>query len=250
VTLLDDFDGLDENSDERIRPEMQNLIRRGNVTVTELADLRCNSWEWEALVPALSDEAFVERMQYALDNCFTRRERPFSTYNQAVEGLYAPELLRRFKFSARDARVFAETIDDVREALGQKATHYLVIADDVKELVEAIESRCDALVVLKRLRGEGATHATRCQACSIEAEIGTEENPHPVPSRFHTCPPTYLNAVAGVHIFPSELSVTSLYVRDSDGNINNCALANGDERKNCQMCSEQCPDRARFEVKP
>ncbi|MHB8107661.1 MAG: hypothetical protein ACYDH4_09600 [Candidatus Cryosericum sp.] len=26
-----------------------------------------------------------------------------------------------------------------------------------------------------------------CQACSIEAEIGTEENPHPVPARFHTC---------------------------------------------------------------
>jgi hypothetical protein len=28
-----------------------------------------------------------------------------------------------------------------------------------------------------------------CRACSIEAEIGTEENPHPVPLRFHTCKP-------------------------------------------------------------
>lgn len=98
MTFLDDFDGLDENSNERIRPEMQNLIRRGNVTPAELAELRCNSWEWEALVPALTDEAFVERMQHALDNCFTRRERPFSTYNQAVEGLWAPELLRRGPF--------------------------------------------------------------------------------------------------------------------------------------------------------
>lgn len=26
-----------------------------------------------------------------------------------------------------------------------------------------------------------------CVACSIEAEIGTEENPHPVPRRFHVC---------------------------------------------------------------
>lgn len=26
-----------------------------------------------------------------------------------------------------------------------------------------------------------------CMACSIEAEIGTEEVPHPVPARFHTC---------------------------------------------------------------
>jgi hypothetical protein len=23
--------------------------------------------------------------------------------------------------------------------------------------------------------------------CSIEAEIGTEETPHPIPKRFHTC---------------------------------------------------------------
>ena len=29
----------------------------------------------------------------------------------------------------------------------------------------------------------------RCIACSIEAEIGTEENPHPVPVRFHICDP-------------------------------------------------------------
>jgi len=28
-----------------------------------------------------------------------------------------------------------------------------------------------------------------CQACSIEAEIGSEEDPHPVPARFHTCRP-------------------------------------------------------------
>lgn len=29
----------------------------------------------------------------------------------------------------------------------------------------------------------------KCTACSIEAEIGTEEYPHPVPERFHTCRP-------------------------------------------------------------
>lgn len=26
-----------------------------------------------------------------------------------------------------------------------------------------------------------------CQACAIEAEIGTEEQPHPVPEKYHTC---------------------------------------------------------------
>ena len=28
-----------------------------------------------------------------------------------------------------------------------------------------------------------------CKACSIEAEIGTEEEPHPIPDHFHTCSP-------------------------------------------------------------
>lgn len=137
-----------------VRREIQDLIARGNVTPSEIAELRCNSWEWQALVPAMSDEAFIGRFQHTLNNCFTPSQRPFSTYNTALEGLYAPELLRRFAAASRDARAFAETIDNVREALGQKATHYLIIADDVKELVEAIESRCDATVVLRRIRGD------------------------------------------------------------------------------------------------
>jgi len=123
---------------EHVRDEIKKLVERGNVTASELEELRCNSWEWEALVPALNDEAFVKQMQHAIDNCFVFRKRPFSTYNDAVEGLYAPELLRRFQAAAREARAFAETIDNVREALGQEATHYLVIADDVGALVEAV----------------------------------------------------------------------------------------------------------------
>lgn len=141
-------------SASKIRPEIADLVRRGNVTPAELTELRCNSWEHEALVPALSDEAFVERMQYALNNCLTTRERPFATYSQAIEGLYAPQLLRRFQAAARTANDYALVIDAVREALGQDATHYLIVAGDVKELVEAVESRCDAMKVLRRIRGE------------------------------------------------------------------------------------------------
>lgn len=137
-----------------IRPEIQSLIARGNVTPAELAELRCNSWEWEALVPALNDEAFVERMQHSIDNCFARHDRPFATYNDAVQGLWAPELLKRFASATRAARDYAETIDNVRQALGLESTHYLVIAGDVKDLVEAIESRSDAMKVLKRIREE------------------------------------------------------------------------------------------------
>ena len=35
-------------------------------------------------------------------------------------------------------------------------------------------------------------------------------------------------------------------IRTPDGFINNCALANSDEEKNCLMCRGACPDRERF----
>ena len=82
--------------DEHVRPEIQALVKRGNVTPAETAELHCNSWEWEHLTPAMNDEAFVARVEHALANC-GHLKRPFTTYNEAVEGLYAPELLRRFK---------------------------------------------------------------------------------------------------------------------------------------------------------
>jgi hypothetical protein len=145
---------------EHIRPEIAALIARGNITLTELNELRCNSWEWQAMVPAMNDEAFVDRMEYALKNCFTPARRPFSTYNEAVEGLWAPQLIRRyqtlrerlhdfssdmaveikeFEASKREACNYAETLDAVREALGQKETHYLCIPDDVGIAVRALE---------------------------------------------------------------------------------------------------------------
>ena len=57
----------------------------------------------------------------------------------------------RWDFGAR--RTY-EAIDKIREVLGSKTSDPFVVACDVKELVEAIESRCDAFVVLKRIRGE------------------------------------------------------------------------------------------------
>jgi hypothetical protein len=199
-----------EDLKPRVRPEIRDLAKRGNVTSAEVAELCCNSWEWEALVPALSDEAFVLQMQRALDNCFTTRERPFVTYNAAVEGLYAPELLRRFQAASREARAFAETIDNVRAALGQEATHYLIIADDVKELVEAVE--LDDSEEAKKFYHPGNTVRGPSHAIAALRRLRGDENGTP------------------------------------QGFINNCALANFDEEKNCQMCAGQCPDRSRFET--
>lgn len=53
----------------------------------------------------------------------------------------------------RGARDYGETLDAIRRALGQEGTHYLVMADDVRELVEAIErDDSSAKKVLEKLR--------------------------------------------------------------------------------------------------
>jgi hypothetical protein len=57
----------------------------------------------------------------------------------------------------RESTAYGETIESVREALGQKETHYLVMSGDVKELVEAIElcasdGGCRAMTVLRHLQ--------------------------------------------------------------------------------------------------
>jgi hypothetical protein len=201
MTFLDDFDGLDENSNERIRPEFKNLIARGNVTPAEVAELRCNSWEWEALVPALSDEAFVKRMQYALDNCFTTRDRPFVTYNAAVEGLYAPELIRRF----------------------QAQLQLKVGSLDTEQLVAACKNIGFDLT---------------CGTCAEIFYTGGSSGHAHDPSCFTADRKSHAAVVLDVSASP----------RTPDGQINNCALANSDEEKNCQVCAGQCPDRSRFET--
>ena len=182
------MDFLSKRAEERrqefeshISDEIRALIQRGNVTLEELNGLRCNSWEWQALVPAMTDEAFVDRMQYALDNCHTSSKRPFSTYNEAVEGLWAPELLMRFKLlsirlSAADhtALNLEETLDGVREVLGQKETHYLCIPDDVRIAIRALEWYATksseistrAKLTLATIRNQATQ--TRCESCHMD----------------------------------------------------------------------------------
>jgi hypothetical protein len=56
---------------------------------------------------------------------------------------------------ARAAKSFAESLDNIREAIGQGETHHLVMAGDVAELVKAVELGdpvSQAMVVLRKLR--------------------------------------------------------------------------------------------------
>lgn len=204
-----------------IRTEIRDLVARGSITVEEYNKLRCNSYEWEAMVPALDDEAFAAAMQHALKNC-NPGGRPYITYDKAVCGLYGPELLKRFSAATRAARDYAATIDNVREALGQEATHYLIVADDVKDLVEAIELDAANMSEYTRRRQLGELVFPPEELHSYK-ELQRIQNPG----------------------FTEPLR-PGLLERTPDGHINNCALANLDEEKNCQVCNGQCPDRERY----
>jgi hypothetical protein len=74
-------------SNTMIRPEIQALIERGNVTLSETELLRCNLDEWVMLIPSFTDESFVANLECILGA---------QDYRSAVT-LYLPELLRRFK---------------------------------------------------------------------------------------------------------------------------------------------------------
>ena len=68
---------------EHIRPAIADLIERGNITPEKIPP-RMNSWEWEAIIPALDNEALVQRIRYTIANC-ERRRYPATTYEEALQ---------------------------------------------------------------------------------------------------------------------------------------------------------------------
>lgn len=82
--------------DEHVRKEIQELAKRGNITLAELEEFRGNSWEHEHIVPVLDDEAFLKHAEHMLNNCRFDNSRPYRSYNEAVMGMMMPELIKRF----------------------------------------------------------------------------------------------------------------------------------------------------------
>ena len=77
----------------------------------------------------------------------------------------------------------------------------------------------------------------KCSECDYEGDFDKHVHPNS-----QWCPnkskiATFIPLVAG---FKRALP------RLPDGSINNCALANGDDEVNCQMCQNSCPDHAKF----
>lgn len=165
--------------------------------MSAFAEFRKHDWrsleERQALVSAMPDEALCECVEGSLPGFF-------HSDTEALQSLFAPELLRRLKAATLNSEENAKKWQEyeknyilpcfiwakesgldleaaVRDNPGHNCVELLVrwlqthkqahedvcevlggeparSAPDVKELVEAIESRCDTMVVLNRIRGE------------------------------------------------------------------------------------------------
>jgi hypothetical protein len=91
--------------------------------------------------------------------------------------------------------VLAEQRFEVAES---EAARRLAASEAHPTMREAAHIARDVLSGLTRSYVWAAERLSRrilkCVACSIEAETGTEEDPHPVPSHFHTCTPTEVSS--------------------------------------------------------
>lgn len=83
------------SAETMIRPEVRALVKRGNVTLEEWQTFRGNSWEMEAIVQVLTNEALAHVVQHWVTNSRLPGMRPFTTYNEAVIGLLVPLLVKR-----------------------------------------------------------------------------------------------------------------------------------------------------------
>ena len=80
------------------REHVRALIERGNVTLDEIENLRCTSEEWHALYPAMTNKALFHMTRHVLKNCtpVRRRGQPV-TYDEVLQAIVVPELLRRLR---------------------------------------------------------------------------------------------------------------------------------------------------------
>jgi hypothetical protein len=70
------------------------------VTHKEWEGLRANTYERTILVPLMDDELLIQQIEKCIEQTSIPEynfARPPVTYDQAIIGLYLPELLRRFR---------------------------------------------------------------------------------------------------------------------------------------------------------
>lgn len=121
--------GIPEKED-MIRPEYKELRERGNITPEEWEDIRANSWEFEHLYPALTDQALVNVVRHQLKNAQPKRgSGPCITYDESLIHNMIPLLCERLAQRHGELRKAKYTISLAMTYLNEyendadKATH-------------------------------------------------------------------------------------------------------------------------------
>lgn len=91
------FPTFAERHAKHIRPEVLALVARGNVTLEEWQSFRGNSYEFHLMYGVLDDEAFAYAFEYNVKNCAPPLTPPYITYDEALRGFFAPEILKRWR---------------------------------------------------------------------------------------------------------------------------------------------------------
>lgn len=82
---------------EMIRPEIQKIADRGNLTWEEWQEIRCNSYEQEILYPIMTNDCLIKTIEkYILPNCRPTKS-PAITYDESLAANFVPILIERLK---------------------------------------------------------------------------------------------------------------------------------------------------------
>lgn len=98
--------GIFDTTNEWVRPEIRALAQRGNITLEEYKALRCNSWEWEHIHPALTDETLICAIEHNIKN-----------YEDTLAILLVPEMLKRWRAMAESQ---SKACDEHKSKLDQE----------------------------------------------------------------------------------------------------------------------------------
>jgi hypothetical protein len=156
--------GEGSNKTESQEPEVRNILRDCANELErlqrELDSARHGYREYE-------EKYILPCFKWAKEIGYDLQEAVLQNPGHNCVELLVAHLTKKSNCSAQDleavklaSKAFAETIEGVREALGQESTHYLVVPGDVKELVTAVaicdsDGGCRAFKVLERLREQG-----------------------------------------------------------------------------------------------
>lgn len=140
-----------------IRPDIQALCDRGNITVEEYESLQCNGDEWRLVQEHLSPEALIHAARHCLKNCGTPL-RIFN-YEHALVAILAPQLVRHLERHNKSIEAMIAYLDTRSSDESSEAGYYDGLGEHYElqaaRHAHAANALSDAAEQLRKMKGEG-----------------------------------------------------------------------------------------------